>query len=270
MLRWDPPLPSLTIRTTKVITPVPSRTPADGGAALPFNPQVPALYRNRNTVTPLIRFNISSQVMVAGGVGITELDPLDENPITEEPLVDIGPSRMANVYIGLVNFNQPWRAGDTRHYLDATFTARVSSESLESDFDYERYLGFATYGIRRARHRFWVTGMAGGIRGTAPLFERFTLGDSRTLRGWNKYDIAPVGGDRMFHLSAQYEYRSLALFLDSGSVWDAGTDGKFRVSAGVGFHPGPAFFYVGVPLNTDELRAVFTMGIGFPGVSFRR
>jgi hypothetical protein len=34
VLRWDPPLPSLTIRTTKVITPVPVRTPAEGGAAL--------------------------------------------------------------------------------------------------------------------------------------------------------------------------------------------------------------------------------------------
>ena len=68
-----------------------------------------------------------------------------------------------------------------------------------------------------------VSGMAGGISGDAPLFERFSLGDSRTLRGWDKYDIAPAGGDRMFHTSLEYRYRGLALFLDSGSVWDDGT-----------------------------------------------
>ena len=72
--------------------------------------------------------------------------------------------------------------------------------------------------------------MAGGINGEAPLFERFSLGDSRTLRGWNKYDIAPAGGDRMFHASLEYRYRMLAMFLDSGSVWDTGDERRVRFS----------------------------------------
>ena len=80
--------------------------------------------------------------------------------------------------------------------------------------------------------------MAGGITGTAPLFERFTLGDSMTLRGWDKYDIAPAGGDRMFHTSIEYRYTGVALFLDAGSVWDAGTERKVRVSTGFGSTPG--------------------------------
>ena len=62
--------------------------------------------------------------------------------------------------------------------------------------------------------------MAGHICGTAPLFERFTLGDSTTLRGWNKYEVAPAGGDSMFHVSGEYRYRGLAIFTDVGSVWD--------------------------------------------------
>ena len=81
--------------------------------------------------------------------------------------------------------------------------------------------------------------MAGGISGDAPLFERFSLGDSRTLRGWDKYDIAPAGGDRMFHTSLEYRYRGLALFLDSGSVWDDGSDARVRVAAGYRLPPGP-------------------------------
>ena len=34
--------------------------------------------------------------------------------------------------------------------------------------------------------------MAGVLTGTAPLFERFSLGNTTTLRGWNKYDLAPL------------------------------------------------------------------------------
>ena len=38
-----------------------------------------------------------------------------------------------------------------------------------------------------------------------------------------------------------------------------------RASTGITFTPGPVFFTVGFPLNTDEFRAVFTMGVRFPG-----
>jgi hypothetical protein len=35
----------------------------------------------------------------------------------------------------------------------------------------------------------------------------------------------------------------------------------------VTFNPGPAFFTLGFPLNTDEFRAVFTMGFRFSGAA---
>jgi outer membrane protein assembly factor BamA len=111
--------------------------------------------------------------------------------------------------------------------------------------------------------------MAGAITGRAPLFERFTLGDSATLRGWDKYDIAPVGGERIIYSSVEYRYTGLALFLDVGSVWDADAESKLRVSAGFGFHAGPAFLVVGFPLNTDNLRTVVTLGLRIPGVGIR-
>jgi hypothetical protein len=53
------------------------------------------------------------------------------------------------------------------------------------------------------------------------------------------------------------------MFLDVGSVWDHGLDSKLRVSTGVTFNPGPVFFTVGFPVNTDEFRAVFMMGLRF-------
>ncbi len=141
---------------------------------------------------------------------------------------------------------------------------RAGSRSLESDLAYTRYLGQGSYRFDFGRHHVQATGMAGGITGHAPLFERFALGDSMTLRGWDKYDISPAGGDRMAYSSVEYRYTGLALFLDIGSVWDANTERKVRVSTGFGFHAGPAFLVVGFPLNTDNLTAVACHGSANP------
>jgi hypothetical protein len=223
-------------------------------AALGLDPSIPPLYRNRMSVTPLLKFAITRQLSVGGGVRITELDPLAEPGI----------SQMANAAIGSVTFSERSRPGsDPRQDFEAAFTVRAGTRSLESDLVYERYFGQADYLYRRGRHEVRASGMAGGISGDAPLFERFSLGDSQTLRGWDKYDIAPAGGNRMFHTSFEYQYHWLGMFLDVGSVWDNGADAKLRVSTGVTFNPGPAFFTLGFPVNTDEFRAVFMMGLRF-------
>ena len=153
-----------------------------------------------------------------------------------------------------------------QHQAGATLTLRKALSGLESDFVYDRLVGEADYLYRRGRHRLFLSGMAGRITGDAPLFERLALGDSRTLRGWDKYDIAPLGGDRMFHTSVEYRFRGAMLFVDSGSVWNTGEEKRVRFSTGGGFTAGPAFFTLGFPLNTDEFRAVVTMGLRF-GIS---
>jgi surface antigen Omp85-like protein len=223
-------------------------------AALALDPSLPAPYRNRMSLTPLLKFAITRQLSIGGGVRITELDPL----------VEPGPSQMANAVIGGLMFSDRSRPrSDPRQDFEAAFTVRAGTRALESDLVYERYLGQANYLYRRGRHEVRASGMAGSISGTAPLFERFSLGDTRTLRGWDKYDIAPAGGDRMFHTSFEYQFWYLGVFLDAGSVWSNGADPKMRVSTGVTFNPGPVFFTVGFPVNTDEFRAMFMMGLRF-------
>jgi hypothetical protein len=227
--------------------------------ALAANPQLASPYRNRTSFTPLLKFAFSRHVSVAGGVGITELDPLADDE-DEDAL----PSAMANVAIGSVRYKQQWSSSARlEHQAAATFTLRKGVSGLESDYVYDRYLGEADYLFRSGRHRVFVSGMAGRIEGDAPLFERFTLGDSRTLRGWDKYDISPAGGDRMFHASLEYRFRSAMLFVDAGSVWNAGDDRRIHFSTGGGFNHGPVFLTVGFPLNTDDVRAVLTMGFRF-------
>jgi outer membrane translocation and assembly module TamA len=226
-------------------------------ASLGLAPGNPSPYRNRMNFTPLLRFAATRQVTVGGGVSITELDPLDESDDN---------SQMANALVAAVSFSSRSRPRSRpRQDFEAAFTVRAGTRTLESDLVYERYLGHAEYLYRWPLHEIRVSGMAGRINGDAPLFERFSLGDSRTLRGWDKYGIAPAGGSRIFHASLEYQYRGLGMFLDAGSVWDAGAERRMRLSTGVTFSPGPVFFTVGFPVNTDEFRAVFTMGFRFPG-----
>lgn len=229
-------------------------------AALIANPGLPGAYADRTTVTPLVNFAVTRQLSVGGGVAITEIEPLSGAP----------ESQMANAYIGQVRFDTRWEHAAADHAVDALFTVRSAAETLESDFTYTRYFGQAEYVYRRSQHTVLASGLAGGIDGTAPLFERFSLGDSRTLRGWNKYDIAPAGAERVFHASLEYRYHGFALFLDSGSVWDTGADKRVRVAAGVGFHTDPFFMTLGFPLNTDDVRAVFTTGVRFGGLGMRK
>ncbi len=228
--------------------------------ALAVTSGIPPPYETRATITPLLKFAFSPDVSLAAGVSISELEPL--TPATT--------SQMANAAVASIEFNRRWADGsNARHQAQGSFGVRAGSGKLESDLAYKRYLGQGSYRFNFGRHHVQATGMAGGITGDAPLFERFTLGDSRTLRGWDKYDIAPAGADRMIYSSIEYRYTGLALFLDIGSVWDEHTERQVRVSTGFGFHAGPAFFVVGFPLNTDNLSAVFTMGLRIPGVGIR-
>ncbi len=169
--------------------------------AMASRPDLPALYRNRMGVTPLLKFAFTPQLSVGGGVAITELDSLVE-------------------------------PGD--------------------------------YAVGSDRQQVVVSAMGGAIDGDAPMFERFAIGDTRTLRGWDKWAITPVGGNRLFATTLEFRYRAVGVFLDSGSVWDSGTENHLRFSTGVTFAPGPVFFTLAFPLNTDEFHAVFAMGLRLP------
>jgi hypothetical protein len=228
--------------------------------AVALRPDIPAIYDTRSTITPLVKFAVTPELSLSAGVSISELEPLA--PATE--------SRMANAVVASIQYDTKWDdTSDATHRAGGSFGVRAGSRELESDLAYTRYFGEGWYRYDFGRHHVQATGMAGGITGHPPLFERFTLGDTSTLRGWDKYDIAPAGGDRVVYSSLEYRYTGIALFLDVGSVWDAGAERHVRVSTGFGLHAGPAFLAVGFPLNTDNLRAVFTMGLRVSGIGTR-
>ena len=228
--------------------------------ALLLRPDIPRPYDTRTTVTPLLKFALTPDLSVAAGVSISELKALA--PATE--------SQMANAAVASIDFDRRWKeSSNATHRAVTSFGVRAGSRSLESDLSYTRYLAEGTYRFDFERHHVQAIGMAGGITGQPPLFERFALGDALTLRGWDKYQITPAGGNRLVYSSIEYRYTGLSLFLDVGSVWEANTEKHVRVSTGFGFHGGPAFLTVGFPLNTDNLTAIVALGLRIPGVGIR-
>ncbi len=102
------------------------------------------------------------------------------------------------------------------------------------------------------------------------MFERFVLGDSATLRGWNKYDIDPLGGNRMVYGSVTYGYRIMRVFYDTGAVWEQGTTPDARHSVGVGvssglgvFQKGAFLLAVAFPIRQGRADPVFIAGMNF-------
>src|SRR4030095_3136919 len=79
--------------------------------------------------------------------------------------------------------------------------------------------------------------LGGRITGNAPQFERFSLGNTATLRGWNKYDFDPIGGDRVYHLSTEWSYKYFGVFMDNGAVWNSAETSTIRNSFGVFLGP---------------------------------
>jgi hypothetical protein len=221
--------------------------------ALAADPGIPEPYRDRLTVEPSVTFAITPFVRVTGGASISELESLSNSPA----------SQMASALTARVDYDQRWYQPRVTQRVQASYELRSGTEALESDLLYRRHLGKIRYRYTQRRSTVIADLALGGVTGDAPLFERFSLGDSSTLRGWNKYDIAPAGGDRIVYTSLEYRYRALGLFLDSGSVWDSRSDMRLRLSSGFGVQGDNAFVTLAFPLNANDLAVTFTMGVRF-------
>jgi hypothetical protein len=222
--------------------------------SLAADPTIPEPYRTRLTVEPSVTFAPTPHVRVTGGVSLSELESLTRPDLSQN----------ANTVVTRVDYDRRWyQAEDVTQRVEASYELRTSAEALESDLSYRRHLGKLRYRYSQ-RHSTVIADVAfGGITGNPPLFERFTLGDSATLRGWNKFDIAPAGGDRLAYGSLEYRYRFVGAFIDSGSVWNRNGEMRYRLSTGFGLQGDNGFLTLAFPLNADDLNVTFTMGVRF-------
>jgi len=223
-------------------------------AALDAVPGGAEPYRHRLTVEPAVSVALTRHLRARGGASLSSLESLRHSP----------DSQMASAVTGSLAYSQRWRQDRrTSQDVEASYELRTSADGLGSDLSYRRHLGHARYQFESRHNRIIADVFVGGITGQAPLFERFTLGDSSTLRGWNKFDIARAGGDRVFHQSVEYRFHGFALFLDAGSVWDDGATHELRASTGFGFHLDHVFLTAAFPLDARGGGGTFMMGVRF-------
>jgi outer membrane protein assembly factor BamA len=155
-------------------------------------------------------------------------------------------------------------ASGIRQHFRAIYSLRTATRVFESNFIYTRQLWTADYTISKGKNLFGAHFQGGLIHGNAPLFERFSLGNSFTLRGWDKFDVAPLGGARAVHGSLEYRYRPFQVFYDVGTVWDSGQSSRVKHALGFGlaFKDG-AFVSLAFPVRLNHVAPAVMLGFRY-------
>jgi hypothetical protein len=218
-------------------------------------------YRSRLNFEPSATFVLAKPLTLTVGLSFEKL----------EPQLSAARSESANAVINTLRYHRRWEASDaTNQELDAGYSLRAATKMLGTDLAYTRHAVNVRYDYRHDHQSVEVALVAGVIFGQAPLFERFVLGNSSTLRGWNKYDIDPLGGNRAVHGSVTYGYHIMRVFYDAGAIWDHGTSPQPRHSAGIGVSSGLGLFQKGAfllavafPIRQGHADPVFIAGMNF-------
>jgi len=219
------------------------------------------VYGSRLNYEPSATFVLAAPLTLTVGLGFEELSSL---PTAARPV-------SANSVINTLRYHQRWTgSGGNKQELDAGYNLRAATTLLGTDLAYTRHLAQARYSYSRDAQSVEVTIVAGAICGQAPLFERFSLGDSAMLRGWNKFDLDPVGGNRLAYGSVTYGYHIMRVFYDTGSVWDPGKAPELKQSAGIGvsgglgvFEKGAFLLAVAFPFRSGPVIPVLIAGMNF-------
>lgn len=172
----------------------------------------------------------------------------------------------SNAVVTTLRYHQRWgsASGPAQQELTATYGLRSATGFLESDAIFTRQLGDVQYKYK-GRHNVLKLGFQTGriSGGSAPLYERFILGNAETLRGWNKFDLQPLGASRVVHGSIDYSMHGFLVFYDTGALWDLSKDREQKQSLGVGFSDGGFELAVAFPIRTGSANPVFYVGLNF-------
>ena len=218
-------------------------------------------YRSRLNLEPSATFVLAAPVTFTVGLSFESL----------QSSVFTGSNESANALTSSLRYHQQWQDADENlQDLDGGYALRVTTHALGSNAAYTKHAAHLRYTYHHRRQTAEVALKAGVIYGQAPLFERFVLGNTSTLRGWSKDDLDPLGGNRTAHASVTYGYRIMRVFYDTGSVWDRGQNPDDKHSVGVGISSGLGVFgkdalllSVAFPIRQGRAVPVFIAGMSF-------
>lgn len=220
--------------------------------AMAANPQgVPALYRSRQEFQPTATVVLFKPLTFTFGARIERFQ--DEGPAAQ--------MEGANAAMASLHYHLGVEGPDSQRDLDADLSWRTATRVINTDYVYSlRSAGFR-YEFRSGKTTVTDNAWAGFINGRAPLSDRFVLGNSYYLRGWNKFEIDPLGGNRAVYNSVEYHYGPFQAFYDTGAIWDESQPIVARHSVGVGLRESVFSLAVAIPVRSGHVEPIFIMGI---------
>lgn len=213
------------------------------------------IYRNRQVFMPEARVYLAEPLELDFGVRFARYRMSTPGANTES----------SNAVVSTLRYHQRWGSDPDQpnQELDASYSFDDATHFLESDPDYTRHLAQAEYKLRHGRNLLKLRILAGRILGQAPLFDRFVVGTATTMRGWNKFDLDPLGASRMVTGSIDYGYRFFQVFYDTGAVWDRVQDREQKQSLGAGFRKSHFQLAVAFPVRSGRPDPIFYSGMNF-------
>lgn len=212
-----------------------------------------ALYRTRDVYEPVLTFQIASPLSVSFGASFEQMQTAGLGARTEA----------ADAFVTGAHFRYRIEDAIDQQDFDSTYDLRSGTHALAGDFGYNRHRFEFRYTWTRGKQTVIDDAMGGLLTGKAPLYERFSLGNTSTLRGWNKYDLDPLGGNRMLYNSVEYRYGTFQAFYDMGAIWDRGEAVVARSSVGAGIREGPFSVAVAVPLRDGRIEPVLIVSMNY-------
>jgi outer membrane protein assembly factor BamA len=240
-------------------------------------PGSPTLYRLRDTIEPTVKVTITPEIHATVGY-------LNSLLQMQSPSLHFETVRTAT---GNLDYSV-YTSSTKTHQFSGGYDIHVAGDVLGGAQSYTRHRFDQSYSFapKKKDHpsfsdifdqsRFTAALSLGRITGSAPMFERFSLGNIETLTGWNKYEIAPLGADRMAYASFEFSHKYFELSYQAGSLWDEAQPIVLRNSIEVRpklgnlLHaPMPIRLIlniispsVGVPLTHSNAHPIFTFGGG--------
>jgi Omp85 superfamily domain len=216
------------------------------------NPEeVGATYRARQNYQPTLTVALAKPLTLEFGVGFQRFQ-------IQYPEMH---SESANAFITGLRYHQRYEGADLRQDVYADYTLRAATKILATDFVYTSHSAGLVYRARHGKHQLTDSFNVGTISGRAPLVDRFVAGNSYYLRGWNKYDIDPIGGNRLVHNAVEYRYGPVQAFYDTGAVWEGGQQPIQRHSVGVAVKESIFTLALAFPVRSGHVDPVVMMGI---------
>jgi hypothetical protein len=210
-------------------------------------------YRTRQNFEPTVTIVIAEPLTLMVGTSFERLQ--DQFPAAH--------TEGANAVVSTLRYHRRLDDSVNEQDVEASYSLRAATKVLDSDFVYARHRWDFRYRLAHGRNTLTDEVSAGFIEGRAPLFDRYVLGNTSTLRGWNKADLDPLGGNRMVHNSVDYRYRVFEAFYDAGAIWDSGQAATLRHGIGVGLRDGAFAMAVAFPIRGGRADPIFMMGMNY-------